>query len=522
MKWASQKPTVKLISIIQKPYDLAIASARTCYSSKGIISIEEISPDEQSRLLRDKIAKNTKEAGHLTTRQHAHFVFALENVSRSCIWSFLHSHPYYNSEQVSQRYVKVKEENFLIPQLPEISDKIYRNTLRLQMDAYLILIELVKPTVELEYYKIFPHRKKSREKWDKTILKKSYEVARYCLPIATYAYLYHTISALTLLRYHRMQAMLDTPCEQTELVSQMIDQVVKLDPDFKKDLSEPYNIEETPEARFFFSLNKASHPLREDGNFIQEFDLSLKNLSSKLIDYSAHAEKTLANAVRNIFGASISQLSDEKAIDLVLHPNQNKYFSDTLNPALHTKLSRALHHVHFTFRKKLSHTADSQEQRHRTLPSSRPILEAHYIGQPDFIIPQVIKKNEHSLEIYLDVMKKTYDAINQLLEQGVSFEKAHYLLPNSHAIRFEESGDLLSFHHKWKLRTCYNAQEEIFYSTIDELKQVSQLFPNIGNHILAPCYLRKEAHIKPYCPEGDRYCGIPVWKQPLAEYQRLI
>ena len=518
MKWKSKKPIVKLVGLIQKPYDLAIATARTCYSAKGIISVDEVSLDEKNRILGDKIAQSTKEAGHLTTRQHAHFVFALDNVSRSFIWSFLHAHPFYNSEQVSQRYVKVKEENFLIPDLASEDHRNYVNTLRLQMNTYLQLIEVLKPTIEQEYYRIFPHRLKVREKWDKTILKKCYEVARYCLPIATYAYLYHTVSALTLLRYNRMMNIFDTPSEQKEVVSQMIDEVLKHDSDFKKELSQPYKIEETPEFLSF----PTCHPRESGDPFIQEFDTSLDGKHSKLIDYNVHAEKTLSSAVRNIFGITASQLSDEKAIDLVLHPNHNRYFSDTLNPAIHTKLSRALHHVHFTFRKKLSHSADSQEQRHRTLPGNRPILEAHYTGKADYIVPLGIQKTSKAAEIYESLMKTTYETINQLLDQGVGFEKAHYLLPNAHAIRFEESGDLLSFHHKWKLRTCYNAQEEIFYSTIDELKQVSQLFPLIGKHILAPCYLRKEAQIKPYCPEGDRYCGVPVWKQPLAEYQRLI
>ena len=39
--------------------------------------------------------------------QHATFVFVLDNVSRLAIWSFFHAHPFYNSEQVSQRYREV-------------------------------------------------------------------------------------------------------------------------------------------------------------------------------------------------------------------------------------------------------------------------------------------------------------------------------------------------------------------------------------------------------------------------------
>ncbi len=35
---------------------------------------------------------------------------------------------------------------------------------------------------------------------------------------------------------------------------------------------------------------------------------------------------------------------------------------------------RTLDHAHYTFRKKLSHSADSQDQRHRMVPGSRPLL----------------------------------------------------------------------------------------------------------------------------------------------------
>jgi hypothetical protein len=35
---------------------------------------------------------------------------------------------------------------------------------------------------------------------------------------------------------------------------------------------------------------------------------------------------------------------------------------------------RALQHANYTFAKKISHTADSQDQRHRMVPGSRPLL----------------------------------------------------------------------------------------------------------------------------------------------------
>ncbi len=505
----SPLPEVKLVGAIEAPYDLAIATARTCYSGKGIITPEDVSRDEKSRELRDKIAQSTRQAGHLTTRQHAHFVFSLDRVSRSFIWSFLHSHPFYNSEQVSQRYVKVKKGNFVIPSLPPFEKELFEKTLILQMQTYEKLIELLLPAVAAEYTKIFPSRKKE-ERWMKVIQKKTYEIARYILPIATQAYLYHTVSSLTLLRYYKMMQSGDTPSEQSIVVKRMVEEVLKIDPEFEKELPTP------------LSSGEEEVNTQNAKQFTRAFDEGLEKWPSKLLDANASSEKILAQAVRTVLGKTLAHLSDSEAIDEVLNSEKNPLLGDTFNVTTLSKISRALVHVHFTFQKKLSHTADSQDQRHRMTPASRPFLAHHYGGEPDIIYPKLLKEVSEAKKLFDEVNARVVQAVNQLLSRGVSFEKAHYLLPNSWAIRFEESGDLLNWYHKWKLRTCYDAQEEIFYASVAEVSQVTRLFPQIGKHIKAPCYVRKQAHMKPYCPEGDRFCGVPVWNLPIDHYRRMI
>src|SRR3989338_3771808 len=89
------EPVVTLENAFSQPYNNAVATARTCYSSK-VIHPEDVDKDEQSRSRRDAIASSIYQAGHHTTIQHATFQFVLEKVSRQFIWSFLHSHPYYN------------------------------------------------------------------------------------------------------------------------------------------------------------------------------------------------------------------------------------------------------------------------------------------------------------------------------------------------------------------------------------------------------------------------------------------
>src|SRR5260370_15918575 len=102
-------PRVTLRNAWAHPYDSAIAAARTCYAPR-LIGPEEIT--DKQRL---NIGAATFYSGHHTAYQHAHFQFGLENISRQFVWSFLHAHPFYNSEQQSQPYVPLDRAQAYIP-----------------------------------------------------------------------------------------------------------------------------------------------------------------------------------------------------------------------------------------------------------------------------------------------------------------------------------------------------------------------------------------------------------------------
>jgi thymidylate synthase ThyX len=509
---------VKLVGAIQPPYEIAIASARTCYSGKGIVYPEQVSKDEKSIALRDKIAASTLEAGHLTTRQHAHFTFAISGVSRQFIWSFLHSHPFYNSEQVSQRYVKVKPGNFLMPPLPDEHKPLFLQTVAAQAEGYEQLIGLLREPLSVDFFERFRARKTKPEVWKSSIDKRAFEVARYALGVGTTAYLYHTVSALTLLRYAKLIQAFETPLEQKVVVAQMLDRVREIDPLFEKELQDPIPLEQTLEYQFIEKFQAESRVT--SAAFAEHFDESLGGHVSKLVGYTTDAEKNLASAVRVALARTPAELPDDEAIGLLLDPKQNRNLADTLNISTFDRLSQLLHHVQFTFHKKISHTADSQDQRHRMVMASRPVLRLHYSGKPDYITPYGITQSAQAQELYSSIMERSFSAINQLLDAGVSHESAFYLLPNAFPIRMVSSGDLQAHHHKWKLRTCYNAQEEIFRASVDEIAQVKAIFPRLGEHLRAPCYLRFRAGTKPHCPEGERFCGMPVWKFDISQYAR--
>ena len=526
-------PLVRLVDHTRLPYDLSIATARTCYSSKGIITPEDVSRDEKARALRDRIARSTLQAGHLTTRQHPHFVFTIERVSRHLVWSFLHSHPFYNSEQVSQRYVEVKPEQFHVP--PSLSEPgrlpahdIYLSLVRQSVADYQELIALLTPVASREFFRVFPARRAKPERWDSQIRKKAMEAARYVLPTAVHTFLYHTINGLTLHRYRRLAAAFDVPMETRLLVERMTEAVRQADPLYAAEMKDPLPLEQTLEFAFFEQFygtdDRGGIRWNRDvaRDFIRDFDRTLAGRNARLAGHSPEAVRTLADSVRAVLGLSRRSYSDADAIETVLNPARNMHLQSTLNESSVSRVTRALYNVQYTFQKKLSHTADSQDQRHRLVPGARPVLMSQYAGEPDFVTPALVRADGAAERRFAEMMAAHFSGLERFLEHGGSMEEATYLLPNAFPVRFYESGDLLNLHHKWKARTCYNAQEEIFAASVEELSQVHEVHPQLASWIKAPCWLRKRAGVTPYCPEGDRYCGVPVWNLELWDYKRVI
>ncbi len=138
-----------------------------------------------------------------------------------------------------------------------------------------------------------------------------------------------------------------------------------------------------------------------------------------LTDYSPHAPRVVAEAYRAVLGLTESACSDAEALDRLLNPARNRYRLETLNIGVHAPIMRALQHANFTFAKKISHTADSQDQRHRMVPGSRPLLALTDTRAPDFLTPMLIAGNARAREVYERAMADAWAAKNELLDRGV-------------------------------------------------------------------------------------------------------
>jgi thymidylate synthase ThyX len=497
-------PRVTLRHASARPYDAAIAAARTCYSPR-VIGADEITATQ-----RETIGPLTFEGGHHTVWQHAHFEFGLENVSRQFVWSFLHSHPFYNSEQSSQRFVRLDEVRALVPEsLGGEARSVYEAAIEAAWDSYRRLTELLKVDTRRilgELRHLTPNAsEKRRKKVEREAEKKAIETARYVIPIAAFTSMVHTLSGIVLHRLYRMMRTGDAPAETRAVVEAMVGLVKELDPSFFDRIGQgPLGEAEIVETRL--------PRYAEDGDAeAARLDASLGSRVSLLVDHMGRAEQTTADAVRAVLGATPETLSDDDALERLLNPGQNRYRLETLQLSVHSPLARAMHHASYTFLKKLSHTADSQDQRHRMVPASRPLMTLTDTRRPDVVTPPLVAANREALALYEEAMERAWAAKNRLLELGVPLETALYVLPNAKALRFHESGSLLYLAHKWVMRTCFNAQEEIYKASMDELEQVRALHPRLARHMGPPCVLRY-SRITPTCTEGEHFCGVPVWR----------
>jgi thymidylate synthase ThyX len=523
-------PRVTLRNAFAHPFDSAIAAARTCYAPRLI------GPEEITEKQRVNIGAATFYSGHHTVYQHAHFEFGLENISRQFVWSFLHAHPFYNSEQQSQRYVRLDHAHAYVPAeslfFNEGSRAIYERAIARSWNYYRELSALLAGDARAilnDIWHVGPMSHVHRiQKIERSAEKRSIEIARYVLPLAAFTTMVHTISGIVLHRLWRMCSASDTPTEAREVIGQMVALARDIDPQFFERFgTEP--LEELPEWANRPPVapgNGGSEIVGENGRhadldstvattsigeaFVREFDAKLGGKTSKLIDYSPNSPRIAAEAYRGVLGLTEAQCSDAEAIDRLLNPARNLYRLETLNVGVHAPAMRALQHVNYTFAKKISHTADSQDQRHRMVPGSRPLLTLSDTREPDYITPMLLEGNPRARELYERAMHEAWTAKNELLDRGVPAEIALYVLPNAKAIRVVESGSLLHLVHKWTMRTCFNAQEEIYRASMDELAQLREVHPQFARYVGPPCYVRAGI-TTPICTEGSHFCGVKVW-----------
>ena len=447
---------VTALKSLYKPTDIAVGSARSCYFGKNIVTPEAVAKWDKKNELLNSIFK----AGHHTTLMHYHFTFLIEGISRLLIWRLLHSHPFYNSEQVSQRYAKMKPQNFTYPK--KADKKKWQNYYEKMFIYYEMLIEKLTPEIE----KVLPKFKK------KEAVKKAQEFARYLLPLGMNAHLYHTVNVITALRYiNAAKVIPEAKDEAQEFVRELKEEMLKID----ENLAPLIEFAENEEVVF---PNIDIERIKKEKNVkdnVEIFDV---------VDYDFELNINYAGVLRS----------------------SNIYLDEAILGSFNSYI-------------KLSLSADAQNQRHRRSPAVRPKLEDIY--KREYYIPKIIKVKGDVLDIYKKAVDYSYDFFEKESEI-LGFSEAAYALLNAHNIEIIEHNDFQEFAHKAQMRLCYNAQEEIFDIVYKQVKKLKENGVRAADKFLPPCALRYQQKIRPICPEGERFCGVKVWKMNFDEYERLI
>ncbi len=492
--------------------DVAITTAVQCYSPG--LAVMKPRRDEKSKA----IADSTLEAGHLTTRQHTQYTWRVEGSSRLVQHEVTHASPYYNSETQSQRYVEVAEGNYLDPAgLTPEQTEVYKTTADFSNRAYFELLDLVAPEIDKRIHDMYPQSGwkvgKTAQRLNDKAIKIGQEVARYVIPVGQKSNEFLTLSKLQLLRLFRATQMSHFSDEAKYVVGQMIKTVGDLDSSIYEELRAP--IAQRPEG-----VKQA--PVRSNK---EAFDKYIKEGEySHLVSIPENARAILAEGVRAAVNVSEEDLTDEAALDMLWDPAVNTYLADVYDSGMYDPLTSALRLVSVTYLTRMSFIIDSQRQRHRMTPGVTAPFVDSYDGTIDYMTPMVIAGNPQLKAKYDSMMNTIYQGVEQCIAAGIPKDIAVMLLPNAHTVRVIESGDLFDWFHRFKLRLCYLAQEEISFATIEQAQQLIEHIPEAEKALMAPCGVRRAMGLKPRCPEGERFCGIPVFNLPLGEYKekRLI
>jgi thymidylate synthase ThyX len=362
---------------------------------------------------------------------------------------FLYAQPYYVADERSFRYTKPGPKTFY-----DFGDQVLKEHNRVCYEFYWKIYEEVKESLRGDVEKVFRSNSESK------LSKLSFELARMVLPFSTKTQKWHTVNAEVLLQ-HCSFIPKEIKCHQ-EYIDQLFSKVLSHSP-----TANSYIRTRVPESSSEFFRSE---------DFYSGHHFNILNCGNKFSTY--YDDENILTDVRDeILGCEkISSLS--------------RYSS------LGNKL--AMKRVSGSY--VMSASCLAQLIRHRPFSLSYKFLNN------SFYEDKFLDESKSYTE-FLDYVKDT-------LENNKNHELSYYFRPlgNNLYVHFNVSCfDLINF---FKKRLCFNAQSEVYKFSeflIQGFKKGGD--PTVIDHIYAPpCSHNFRSGKKPTCPEGTRYCRIPVWK----------
>lgn len=435
--------SVKLVDHgIQKPIDMIIADARTCYSPEEVVIGAE-TMDVEARVF------NT--GHHTTIMAPSSFSFQIEGASVSTFTFGLHlANPFYNSGQRSGRFCSDMFKNLDVTPFREKLKKHFdidealcdRAIAFIQSGVNIFQGNLEVATKVVEEF-IRVERPKATDKY---IAANAGKIAQeqlrvFISTIVPTADLFN-INLVTLACYYRTAFT----SEMREVVDMMATEVLI----------------KWPELEFLF-------PTLSETDYCPELD-----------EFSKIGEISYAP---NVWVTKVDEWPDDTPIPT----NEEMFPLDTQHsdPRFMGLTTRVLKST-IT----LSMMTMGQDQRHRTISRSKPILT----GQ--FFVPAVV--NELGLS---DKAKEFMTEWTHIYCQNPML--ATFMAPYGVVLTYEKCSEFAALIHEQGKRTCNCAQGEIYEIARQMREQITAMSPThkLLELIAPPCYRSDQ------CAEGARYCG---------------
>ena len=480
-------PKITLRNAPGSPYDGAIAAARTCYSPRVI------EPSEVTERQRDSIGPLTFDGGHHTVFQHAHFEFGMENISRQFVWSVLHGYPFYNSEQSSQRYVKLHEPRAFVPPLGGEALEVYEQAVRARVGC---LRAAVRPA---ERRRVGDSEGAALRAADEQRRAAQRRRARSGEEGDRDGALRHSDRRLHVDGAHGVGSRAASPAPDAERRRHAVRSAAGHRPDgrsrqrggsavLREGRSRHAGVRRSCRKRGFprpaRRRRRLRHRVRSPPGRPRLAAARLVRRTPKP-SWPTPCDRRSVCRPDEMDGRRRDRSGDESGAQPVSrrHAERVVPLADDARAA-----SRVV---------RLREASES----HGGLAGSAPPHGAGVAAVDDVCGHDGARLRDAAADspeprgarrCTSRRCSDAWAAKNRLLALGVPLEFAIYLLPNAKALRLVESGSFIALQHKWTLRTCFNAQEEIYLASMDEIEQVraGPSAPRRGSSG-PPCVLQK-------------------------------
>jgi thymidylate synthase ThyX len=363
----------------------------------------------------------------------------------------------------------------------------------LKDDTFAILKRLrnIPPTAS-------PDRLKALEKEAE---KKAIETARYVIPLAAFTAMVHTISGITLYRLMRMAQASDTPHEAREVIGAMVDAVRRHDPAFVERV-------DVVGLRPPTSSSAAPGAARRADAFAIVRPQPRRQVA-QLVDWSSNAE-VVADAsgrLRRRRRRPDHRRRPRSAAQPGPQPVSARHDPGRLPLAADAVAAARQLHV------------PEAPQPHRRLAGPAAPDGAGVAAADDVLGYRPARLRDAAAD---PGQSGRAGRVREGHGRGLGGQEPPARAGRADRVRAlrpaQRQGDplrrvraLIALLHKWTMRTCFNAQEEIYEASMEEVAQVRAVHPRLARFIGPPCVVRNGL-VSPRCTEGSKFCGVPVWR----------